>query len=652
MQYRREIDGLRAVAVMPVLMFHGGIETFSGGFVGVDIFFVISGFLITSIILGEVRQDKFSIINFYERRARRILPALSLVLLATSVAAFIFMPPEIYREFSQSVVSVSVFMSNFFFFLETGYFAQAAEEMPLLHTWSLAVEEQYYVFFPVMVALMWAFARKALFSTILIITIISLLICEYFSTGDYKDANFFLIFSRAWELFFGSIIAYISADKLPRKTWQREGLSILGFVMIIYSIFFFDKSIPFPSFYTLIPVVGTCLVIVFSNEHSIVGRILSLRAVVFIGLISYSLYLWHQPIFAFLRLKSIGLPGDEVFLSAIVVSIILASISWKWVEAPFRDKKRMSRATIFKCSAASIALFLSFGLAGHFYNGFDGRFGVPAYNKEDILLVERDECMTGGENYLKPVDACSYDGDNITWAVFGDSHSNMLARPLAERLVDNNEGILHLSYSGCMPAVGLKIKEKACADWSVEALNHLESHETVENVILAYRHSRYLYGDQTLTYPDVPNVDFRESLDEDYAVMSLADAHNLYWQSFEEIVDRLRAAGKTVHILYPVPELPIDIEKAITPFSIFNRSPLLDLDKVTTLEYYLERNQQAIDRLNAFEFGDQLKSIIPTEILCADEHCFAALDKKILYRDDNHLNINGVNELLDLALNY
>lgn len=299
MKYRSEIDGLRALAVLPVIFFHAGFEIFSGGFIGVDIFFVISGYLITWIILDELAEGKFSIARFYERRARRILPALLCVMLVCVPFAWFWMLPSQYMDFSRSLIAVVLFISNISFWRESGYFAAAAEEKPLLHTWSLAVEEQFYVLFPIALMLLWRFGKRSLLSLIIAVAIISFGLCE-FASRYYPIANFFLIPMRAWELFIGAICAFIHKESAQKKD---NLLSLLGLVCIIGAIFTYDEQMPLPSAYTAIPVIGTALIIVYGTAGSWVARLLSLRMFVVIGLVSYSAYLWHQPLFAFARIR-------------------------------------------------------------------------------------------------------------------------------------------------------------------------------------------------------------------------------------------------------------------------------------------------------------------------------------------------------------
>lgn len=300
MNYRREIDGLRAIAVLPVIFLHAGFSVFSGGYVGVDIFFVISGYLITSILIGELEHGNFSIDRFYERRARRILPALFVVMLACLPFAYMWMLPTQLKDFAHSLISVVLFVSYFYFISQVDYFAPSAELQPLLHTWSLAVEEQYYLLFPILLVVLWRFGRQRVFWSIVVIAVLSLLLAEW-GYRNKPSENFYFAPTRAWELLAGSICSFMTVGKAQRSS---NVLSALGFAMIVFAIFGYDATTPFPSVYALLPVVGTALIILFAAEGTWVARLLSLRMFVGIGLISYSAYLWHQPLFAFARLRS------------------------------------------------------------------------------------------------------------------------------------------------------------------------------------------------------------------------------------------------------------------------------------------------------------------------------------------------------------
>ena len=379
MEYRREIDGLRAIAVLPVILFHAGFEGFSGGYVGVDIFFVISGYLITTIILSEKEKGTFSLTNFYERRARRILPALFVVMAVCFPFAWLFLLPRDFSDFSQSLVAVPLFSSNILFWMETGYFDTAAEYKPLLHTWSLAVEEQYYVLFPLLLMFMWRYRKRWIFGSIIVIGVFSLMLAQW-GAFNKPSATFFLLPMRAWELMVGASVAFYSlygtsytAFVDAQKRYSNI-LSSLGLLLICLSIVFFDESTPFPSFYTLIPVLGVALIIYCSSYATLIGRILGCKFLVGIGLLSYSLYLWHQPILAFVKYAMFDYTfGEGVIALALLTIFILSYLSWKYEEKPFRSRTRFSTKQIFSFSAVLSLLFISVGVYGHLNDGFKNR---------------------------------------------------------------------------------------------------------------------------------------------------------------------------------------------------------------------------------------------------------------------------------------
>jgi len=323
MKYRAEIDGLRTLAVIPVILFHAGLDVFSGGYVGVDIFFVISGYLITTILINDLDRDDFSLTRFYERRARRILPALFFVIICILPFAWVWMLPEQMKSFAGSIVAVSLFASNLLFWSESGYFAPAAEQKPLLHTWSLAVEEQYYLVFPLLLLFTWRHGKDRIFWMLLFFAAISFALCEW-GWRKTPTANYYLSPFRAWELFAGSLSALI-VNKHGVRT--SSFLSGSGLVAILASIFMLDETTPFPSFYALLPVIGTALIILFGSKETLITPILTQRWVVGVGLISYSVYLWHQPIFAFARIRLGDHPSLAIMLSLSALSILLGYLS-------------------------------------------------------------------------------------------------------------------------------------------------------------------------------------------------------------------------------------------------------------------------------------------------------------------------------------
>lgn len=390
LKYRAEIDGLRSVAVIPVILFHAGIGVFSGGFVGVDVFFVISGFLITSIILRELEEGRFSIWRFYERRARRILPALFFVLAATTIAAYALSLPYELADYGRWLNGVIFFVSNIVFWREAGYFAGASELNPLLHTWSLAVEEQFYIFFPPFLWLIWRWRMRAVWVILGLATFGSLILADLLSTRAV-GANFYLLPTRAWELLSGSLLAMYLTRKPQPVGMTAEVTSLGGLIGIIGSVLVYDKATPFPSFYTLVPVIGTVAVLLAASPRTVTGRVLGWAPMVALGLISYSAYLWHQPLFAFARLLAPeNHPPMTIMLLLSAAAVVLAWLTWRYVEAPFRNKDRCTRRQIFGGAALGGAVFAAVGVVFVVTGGF-----IQRYPASEIQIVNRSNASHG-----------------------------------------------------------------------------------------------------------------------------------------------------------------------------------------------------------------------------------------------------------------
>lgn len=648
--YRPEIDGLRALAVLAVIFYHINPILMPGGYIGVDIFFVISGYLITSIIHGELISGKFTFINFYERRARRLLPALFVVLFLSTGLGYILLTPGEFQDYGQSLVSVNLFLSNIFFFLKSGYFDVASERLPLLHTWSLAVEEQFYIFFPILLVAIKKFFKA--FNNInflylfFAIIVFSFLYMQWNNANEYYDLNFYNSFARAWELLLGSVIAIIfsgySYNINAFSNVIKNFLSVFGLTAVILSFIFFDHSITHPGPLTLIPVLGVALIIINTNNQSIVNKLLSLKPVVKIGLISYSAYLIHLPLIVYYRIIFGNIHNILVEIIFLVLTLYLAYLSWKYIESPFRNKSIYPRKKIFLGSTIFVSAFIFFGLFLHFSNGMPGRYSES--KNEMLAMIEispmRAKCHTEGVNYLQPMESCRYNElDYQSWAILGDSHGVEIGYSLAKLLSERNQGgLLHLTKSGCPPIYTFNSNVPGCSSWLKESLEFLTHDQDIKNIVLVWRHALYLHGDLVKTYPKLPNVKpgFLTELPEELS-------RNSYMKDFISMINSLKLAGKNVLILDPIPELPRHIE-----VNIFSRW-VHDSVKNQGLSYdmYLNRNSYYLNFMEENFIEDNNILIINTASPFCKDRCFSFdSQNRPLYFDDNHLNLLGSDHLI------
>lgn len=524
MQYRREIDGLRALAVLAVIGFHAGIQPFSGGFLGVDVFFVISGYLITSILLADKASGSLSLARFYERRARRILPALFFVVIATIVPAYLLAFPEQLREFGQSLVYISFFASNILFWLRSGYFGGPAEENPLLHTWSLAVEEQFYIVFPLLVIILWRLKLRALGYVLAIVLVASLSLAE-FAARFVPVANFFLAPSRAWELLAGAIFAIAYIERSLDAHWSPTAnniLSLFGLLLIVASFFMFDRNTPTPSLWTTIPVFGTALVLFFSRGDTIANRILGHRWLVGIGLISYSLYLWHQPLFAFARLRGDIALTPPIIAIVVLLTALLSVLTWKFVEVPFRTRGVLTRSQVF---ALSIVVSVLIAIAGYGLKSYD-TFKYP-YTEAQLAMLDWGKyrfseiyrarrCLLDQNQVARefaPECTAVKAGSGRPLLVWGDSHAASMSPGI--RTVFDGTDVLQLTASACPPLIGFAIHSTPnCVGINEYVLRTISSDLKNPIVILAANWSYYAqfanffqYFEQTMKVLDAKGIE-------------------------------------------------------------------------------------------------------------------------------------------------
>jgi peptidoglycan/LPS O-acetylase OafA/YrhL len=653
MRYRREIDGLRAVAVIPVILFHAGLSCLPGGYVGVDVFFVISGYLISNIIMQELDAGRFSIIEFYERRARRILPALFFVLTTCLIPAWFWLLPHDYKSFSQSLVAVCLFASNILFWKTSNYFSGSAEMKPLLHTWSLAVEEQFYIFFPLLLMLLWKLRKQSVTTALAAVGAASLLAASYGSANNPTSA-FYLLPTRGWELVIGALLArQLNKGKLTQQPkWVNELTSLGGFLLLSYSILFFDKNTPTPSFLTLIPTVGAALIIYGSTHETLVGRLLGSRPFVSIGLISYSAYLWHQPIFSFARHQSINKPSGFVFALLIFTTFAAAYLTWKFVEAPFRKKDKFSRNYIFTASIIGGALFGTIGLGGHLGGGLPGRFDarLNSLSKENKEKFEQQvgECWRRFDKEPTIASACHLgkSDSKATYLLLGDSHASALSHELDELSRAHEISGLNYTYGSCPPLfdhnpIPFVESDTTCANMKRNFVASLkQGNDVPDTVIISARWALLMERNR------FNNNEGGEENGNDWYWDVEADGRS-YKESMrlalQKSIRKILESGRRVILIYPSPEMGWDVPMRLAKTYRINGN-ITPTDASTSHETYQARNEAAISALDEIEDSDRLVRIRPEPLLCPSQgsgRCLAHTNGISLYFDDNHLSNAG-----------
>lgn len=430
LEYRADIDGLRAIAVLAVVLFHANYGFFKGGFVGVDVFFVISGFLITSIILKSTDSPGPFLKRFYEGRVRRLLPPAIPVLVLTTIAGYQLLSAEAMEEYSKSLISFIGFVSNWFFWDIAGYFDGPSHTKPLLHTWSLSVEEQFYLFFPILALMLMKKGRSLVLGVTLAIIAISFLINLYLVATNDLNSAFFNSLGRFWEMGIGAALA-CGVLQAPKSYAAKSMIGVLGLAAILGSILFLDSSIAFPGVWAVIPTVGTAMVIY--AQGGIAARLLSFKPVVAIGLISYALYLWHWPIFAYLNIY-FGTPSPAQFAIAIGAAVLLATFSYFVIEKPIRTKKFLPRRShAFAGFAVSMCVFGMIGFGGALTEGYPFRLPETALkyveHKKHQIMAQRKAALIGkcwvnqNADMNAAIKRCVINDGRPQILVIGDSHA-------------------------------------------------------------------------------------------------------------------------------------------------------------------------------------------------------------------------------------
>jgi peptidoglycan/LPS O-acetylase OafA/YrhL len=634
-RYRPEVDGLRAVAVLAVVFFHAGLG-FPGGYIGVDVFFVISGYLITSLIVNDLQQGRFTIVNFWERRARRIIPALAAVVLATLIAGWFLLLPREYAALGKSAAWQSIFLANIYFWKTTllGYFAGAADEMPLLHTWSLAVEEQFYLIVPLVLTALFRFpglrTRRVLLALFGAGILISLLasIC---GVAYHRSAAFYFLPSRAWELLLGATLAIFPSAWMIHQLAIRETICYASLAGILVPCFLYTGQTPFPGLAALPCCLGTALIL-WGNSRlaqetppTSLGRLLATRPVVFIGLISYSLYLWHWPIFAFSKYYLAGEPFALGYrMAMIALGFVLAILSWRFIETPFRRKTLCGRRkSMFRFAATALGISFTLGVATFVLRGLPQRLpetlraALSANPEDDFLFVKEmttDDITAGNLTPLGVHD--SY--QPISVVVWGDSHAVSALPAFDAALRMKGVSGQAATHSATAPVLGYFATPwglgRGSVSFNEEVVSYIEK-KRIPNVVLAAHWAGY---------PSNSTGTLQTAL--------LAT------------VKRLVSAGSQPWVFVDVPQHPVDIGLFLR-----NRTTLPDLNQSrfcakpgpneipggdpAFLDVLTKAGARIIDPRSAFLNESQ-------------DHYQIVIGGVILYRDDGHLTKRGAEKVL------
>jgi peptidoglycan/LPS O-acetylase OafA/YrhL len=651
LSYRRDIDGLRSLAVLPVVFNHAGFAAFPGGFVGVDIFFVISGFLITGILMREISETRFSIVSFYERRLRRILPALAVVLLTCLVAGWFILLPDQYRALGKSTAATLFFSSNIWFWRGAAdYFGSGVQLEPLLHTWSLAVEEQFYVFFPLVLWGLAGWSRRVSIIVVLSLSIASFLLSVW-ATRAAPISNFYLTPTRVWELGLGALLA-LGAFPTLRARVLREAVAATGLALIAGSVVLMTDATPFPGL-TALPACAGAVALIWAGSHgpSFGGRLLSLPPLVGMGLISYSLYLWHWPILVGARLtegtSELPLPTAT---ACVLAAFVLAWTSWRFVERPFRGRRgglALSRAGVFALSGAASASLLCAAFGILLLKGISAR--LP----EDVRLayraaVSRDaldvRCMQEGDQDA----ACSLGAANRPpeIVVWGDSHAGAMLPGIDAWLKSGDKSAVAFTKTACAPLLGVWRVDQGiqhrCDAHNARVLDWITAQEGVTRVILVSRWALLTEGTRQTGEEGAPALLAVSG----QAPQGLASNPGLVAQGLEGVVSHLRERGIEVTILDSVPEIGFSVPEAIARLEAFGMSP----PSAPSRSAFDHRNARAESILTdvSSRYGSHLVRV--ADVMCATD-CQIAVDGRALYRDDDHLSVFGATWLMPRVLN-
>jgi peptidoglycan/LPS O-acetylase OafA/YrhL len=657
LRYRPDIDGLRTIAVVPVVMYHANQFLFSGGFVGVDVFFVISGYLITGILLASIRNNSFSIADFYKRRIKRIFPALLLVIAATTLAAWLLLPPDRLVEYGKSLGFVTIFSSNFYFWKSVNYFSSDAHIKPLLHSWSLSVEEQFYIFYPILLYLL-SKTRLKLHLVLIAIGALSLALAVVLIRIAPGSA-FYLLPPRAWELVIGGVLACGFPAQI-RSGRIALMVAAVGLAMILLPVLFYTSATVFPGLAAVPPTLGAALLIwTGGGEHGPIHRLLSSRPFVLVGQSSYSFYLWHFPIFAFVAYLHGGKFSPQTGLLLSLAAFLASLATLKWLETPIRHS-RSPLAVMLPLIGMVLAGLGAILLAQS--DGFPQRLDAKAAH---IAAVAGDktrhhsECMSSAFTIV-PVEQACHLGVKTAVAhvmLWGDSHAMVTATAMEAAAIKAGAAFEFVATADCPPGLGFSISPdtqadlttapayRFCQEYNRAMLERVSADPQIHSVVLSARWTNWRIGEPANPVEQKVDIRLQEGA---FVATSGADNAQIFERGFIRLIDALQRAGKTIYIVGPLAEPQFDVPQTLYVARFgFTASP-----RPIPLDAFYRRHQRILamfDRLRQSHVHDSsLHFIWPHSLLCRQGFCPLIEGVEPVYLDHNHLSVHAGQETAPL----
>lgn len=625
MKFRTDINALRALAVLSVIIFHFAPHWLPGGFIGVDIFFVISGYLMTRIVLEGLEQHDFSLAGFYAARLKRIAPALLGVGIVLVLFGYVYLAPQSYENLAKHLRYALGFSSNMVFDSEAGYFDTASREKWLLHTWSLSVEWQFYLLYPlILMGVSRLTSRLALGQKPLRIAInsaltASLLWCLYMGFTS-QHSPYFLLQTRAWEMLLGAW-AFLYRPKWVHNSWP-------GWLVLVVSCIWMNESMVWPGAWTLLPTLATVWVL-WAQRESAWGQF---SVIQHLGRYSYSLYLWHWPVVVLSY--NLGWSGTSSILLGITLSLLLGIISYYVIEQP------VAKHRVFNTSVTSFRHLMKTPLLWVLVAAILGakwigqQDGLPQRPTLSPLVVnlysqidhgrspERDKCHIKRASSILPT--CHLMADSPSWATLGDSHAAELSYALAKEVNTHNDGVAQYSFSACPPSFGQTDTFSPCTQWTNKVVNEINQNPSIRHVVILYRYSLHLFGSNEVTYPEL--VDLKNAAHRDDILRSL-----------DKTVDSFLQHDKEVFVVMPVPEMGRSIQSQIDRRALLGQN--LETIPSVTVDYYQRRNQVILSHLQHYNTSEKLHVIPVKDIFCEAEQCFSVINQQPLYVDDDHASM-------------